>query len=83
VLVAYASAAGSTADIAERITEIMRAAGCDVVCRPAGLDVGLAGFDALVLGSAVHDMAWLPSAIDMVRRAASTSDRVWCSASEG
>ena len=50
---------------------------------PPVIDVGLAGFDALVLGSAVHDMAWLPSAIDMVRRAASTSDRVWCSASEG
>jgi menaquinone-dependent protoporphyrinogen oxidase len=57
VLVAYATAAGSTAGIAERIAEILRTTGCEAACRPAGPDVDPAGFDALVLGSAVHNMA--------------------------
>jgi menaquinone-dependent protoporphyrinogen oxidase len=79
VLVAYATAAGSTAGVAERIADVMRTAGCEVVCRPAGPDLDLAGYDAFVLGSAVHDMAWLPSAVDMVCRvAASGPTSVWC-----
>jgi menaquinone-dependent protoporphyrinogen oxidase len=79
VLVAYASAAGSTAGIAERIAHVLMAAGCNVVCLPAGDGVDPAGFDALVLGSAVHDMAWLPSTVDLVRRAAAAgNDPVWC-----
>lgn len=43
VLVAYASAAGSTAGIAERIAEVLRTAGCGVVCRPASPDLDLTG----------------------------------------
>jgi menaquinone-dependent protoporphyrinogen oxidase len=79
VLVAYATAAGSTAGVAERIADVLRTSGCDVVCRPAAPDLDLTGFDALVLGSAVHDMAWLPSAVDVVRRAAASGRRpVWC-----
>jgi menaquinone-dependent protoporphyrinogen oxidase len=57
VLVTYASAAGSTAGVAERIAETVRIAGCEVVCRPIGPDVDPAGFDAVVVGSAVHNMA--------------------------
>lgn len=76
---AYASAAGSTAGIAERIADVLIAAGCDVVCRSAGDDVDPAGYDALVLGSAVHDMAWLPGAVELIgRAAASGSEPVWC-----
>jgi menaquinone-dependent protoporphyrinogen oxidase len=60
VLVSYATAAGSTAGIAERIAGVLRTASRDAVCRPADPDPDLADFDALVLGSAVHDMAWLP-----------------------
>jgi menaquinone-dependent protoporphyrinogen oxidase len=77
VLVAYATAAGSTAGVAERIAEVLRTAGYDVVCQPAAADVDPAGFDALVLGSAVHNMAWLPSALDLLQRAAG-SQQVWC-----
>jgi menaquinone-dependent protoporphyrinogen oxidase len=78
VLVAYASAAGSTAGVAERIADVLKTAGCRAVCRPADTDVDPDGFDALVVGSAVHDMAWLPSAVDVLRRAASVSLPVWC-----
>ena len=43
VLVAYATAAGSTAGVAERIAVTLQAAGADVVCRPAGSDLDPAG----------------------------------------
>jgi menaquinone-dependent protoporphyrinogen oxidase len=79
VLVSYATAAGSTAEIAERIADVLRSAGCAVQCRPAGGDLDLNGFDALILGSAVHNMAWLPAAMDMLDRAAESGARaVWC-----
>ncbi|MFH0245320.1 flavodoxin domain-containing protein [Streptomyces sp. HK10] len=62
VLVGYASAHGSTREIAERIAA--RLAGRGVEAETASLDaVGDAGgYDAYVLGSAVHGMAWLPEA---------------------
>ena len=82
VLVAYATAAGSTAGIAERIADVLSDAGCEVRCRPAGPDVELDGVDALVLGSAVHNMAWLPSALDLLQRARAAS-RSGASASAG
>jgi len=78
VLVVYATAAGSTADVAERIADVLRTSGCEVVCRTAGPGLDLAGFDAVVLGSAVHDMAWLPGALDVLRRVASANCPVWC-----
>lgn len=78
VLVCYATAAGSTAGIAARIAEVIGATGCDVSCRPAHPDLDLAGVDALVLGSAVHDMAWLPAALDVMMRIPRHSMPVWC-----
>jgi menaquinone-dependent protoporphyrinogen oxidase len=79
VLVGYATAAGSTAGIAERIAETLREAGCDVVCRPVGPDLDPKDFPALVVGSAVHNMAWLQPALDFLGRVPTTEDRsVWC-----
>jgi menaquinone-dependent protoporphyrinogen oxidase len=81
VLVGYASAAGSTAGVAERVADVLRAAGCAVVCRPADGDGDgdVAGFDAAVLGSAVHNGAWLPPAVGLARRVAGSGSRpVWC-----
>lgn len=79
VLVAYASADGSTAEIAHRIAGELRGAGHEVQCRPAGDDLDVGRVDALVLGSAVHNMAWLALAVNLLRRAAGSSGRpVWC-----
>lgn len=78
MLVCYATAAGSTRGIAERIADRirsdLRAAGhaSEVPCWPAGADLDADGFDVLVLGSAVHDMAWLPDATAFLERAAGT-----------
>ncbi|WP_409332754.1 flavodoxin domain-containing protein [Trujillonella humicola] len=68
VLVAYATAAGSTREVAERIGARLRGAEVDV--RPAGPDVDPGRYDAFVVGSAVHDMAWLDAARDLLGRLA-------------
>jgi menaquinone-dependent protoporphyrinogen oxidase len=78
VLVAYATAAGSTAGVAERIAEVLRRSGAEVVCRPVGPDLDLEAFDAVVVGSAVHNMAWLPPALDVMKRLAGADRPVWC-----
>jgi menaquinone-dependent protoporphyrinogen oxidase len=79
VLVGYATAAGSTAGIAERIADTLRAQGCEVLCRPVGPDLDPSAFDAVVVGSAVHDMAWLRPALDFLARLPATyAPRVWC-----
>lgn len=62
VLVAYASAYSSTKGIAERIGERLAAAGADVDIRGVDDVEGIEGYDAVVLGSAVHGGAWLPDA---------------------
>jgi menaquinone-dependent protoporphyrinogen oxidase len=78
VLVTYATAAGSTQGVAERIAGSLRAAGAEVVCRPAGPDADLLPFDAFVVGSAVHNMGWLRPALDLLPRVHETGRPVWC-----
>ena len=79
VLVGYATAAGSTAGIAERIAATLRDTGAEVTCRPVGPDLDPAAFDVVVVGSAVHNMAWLRPALDFMDRLPATGDRpVWC-----
>jgi menaquinone-dependent protoporphyrinogen oxidase len=79
VLVGYATAAGSTAGIAERIAERLGDRGVDVTCRPVGPDLDPGAFDALVVGSAVHNMAWLRPALDFLGRLPGTNGRpTWC-----
>lgn len=68
VLVAYATASGSTAAVAERVAARLRRFGYVVDSCPAGPGLDPAPFDAIVLGSAVHDMAWLPPAVEVLSR---------------
>ncbi|MFE2756977.1 flavodoxin domain-containing protein [Actinosynnema sp. NPDC059335] len=68
VLVAYATAEGSTAGVAERIGAVLRNAGHQVAVRPVeGIDA-IRDYDAVVLGSAVHDQQWLPAATAFLAR---------------
>ena len=62
VLVVYASADGSTAEVADRIADCMTRNGIEVSCVPVGDAADLAGFDAVVLGSAIHARQWLEEA---------------------
>jgi menaquinone-dependent protoporphyrinogen oxidase len=86
VLVVYASDQGSTQDIAEFIGARLRATGVDADVRAAGEDPEVAGYDAVVLGSAVHNRALLPAAERFARRNAEAlrSRPVWlCSVGIG
>lgn len=61
VLVVYATAEGSTAGIADWIAGALLARGHDVVVRSVDEVRDVRAYDAFVIGSAVHDRAWLPA----------------------
>lgn len=68
VLVGYASSHGSTRGVAERIGARLDEQGCRVEVRPLDQAGDVDGYDAAVLGSAIHNGAWLPPAAKFVRR---------------
>ena len=67
-LVIYATEHGSTREIAERICERLRTAGLEADLKPVGQAVDLARYDAYVIGSAIHNQAWLPQAAEFAER---------------
>jgi menaquinone-dependent protoporphyrinogen oxidase len=67
VLVGYASAHGSTRQIAERVGSRLSRAGVAVHVVPVAELEEIGPYDAVVLGSAIHNGAWLPGAKDVVR----------------
>jgi menaquinone-dependent protoporphyrinogen oxidase len=69
ILVTAASKYGSTAQIAQRIGDVLTARGHDVSVKPPE-EVEVTGFDAVILGSAVYAGHWLPAAKDLVERSA-------------
>ncbi|QNP68273.1 flavodoxin [Streptomyces roseirectus] len=64
VLVGYATAHGSTREIAERIASGIRSAGLSSEARPLETVDDADAYRAFVLGSAVHNQAWLVPARD-------------------
>ena len=68
VLVGYASAHGSTAGIARAIADRLTRAGLRVRVCPIDEVESVVTFDAVILGSAIHDRAWLPEASGFVKR---------------
>jgi menaquinone-dependent protoporphyrinogen oxidase len=66
VLVGFASDHGSTKGVAERIASRLRNEGFEVDLRPIdGIDA-LDCYHAVVLGSAIHNQAWLPRAAKFI-----------------
>jgi menaquinone-dependent protoporphyrinogen oxidase len=70
VLIAYASAHGSTEEIAARVGMVLRQNGLDADVVPAEEAPGLEGYDAFVIGSAIHNSSWLTPAERFVTREA-------------
>jgi menaquinone-dependent protoporphyrinogen oxidase len=58
-LVAYATRAGSTAEVAGRLAQRLCAQGLSAEARPVGEVTDLSGYDAAVLGSATYYGGWL------------------------
>ncbi|GGO90476.1 flavodoxin domain-containing protein [Wenjunlia tyrosinilytica] len=68
VLIGYATCFGSTRGVAERIGTRLGNGGLGVDVRSLELVEEAAAYDAAVLGSAIHDRAWLPEAARFLRR---------------
>src|SRR3954469_14378946 len=68
ILIAHASRAGSTAAVASVIGEVLREGGAEVDVRPVTDITSLAGYDALVLGSAIWAGKPLPEALRFAAR---------------
>jgi menaquinone-dependent protoporphyrinogen oxidase len=79
VLVAYASALGSTQEIAQHMAARMAVALGSVDCRSVEEVESLTGYEAVVVGSAIHHQSWLPPALIFFRRHATelTARPVW------
>lgn len=79
VLVAYATDHGSTRGIAVRIADRLRLRGVDATACAVADDLEVSGYEAVVLGSAVHGGNWLPEARQFAdRNAAPLRERpVW------
>ncbi|MGV9710093.1 flavodoxin domain-containing protein [Gordonia sp. NPDC003424] len=60
VLVVYASADGSTAEVAERLGQLLRDSAMEVSVVPVAERPDPAGFDVVVAGSAIHNGELLP-----------------------
>jgi menaquinone-dependent protoporphyrinogen oxidase len=68
ILVAYATRHGSTAGIAERIAEHLRATGLSADARPASEVRDAPRYDAFVIGGAAYMFHWLGDATKFVER---------------
>jgi len=64
ILVAYAIRAGSTAEVAELVGEVLREAGAEVDVRPVNEVQNLTSYAAVVLGSAI----WAGKPLPEIRR---------------
>ena len=67
ILVAYASAAGSTGGIAETIGKTLAGADVSADVRRVQSVTNLDHYDAVVLGSAIHGGKWLAEAADFIQ----------------
>lgn len=76
VLVAYASATGSTVDVAAALGETLGERGFRVDVQPIRADLPLGGYDRVLIGSAVQHGTWLPEAIAFVEENQAALDRV-------
>ena len=81
ILVAYATAKGSTHEIADRITSRLQAIHPVVECQSmADIEASsLSSYSAIVLGSAIHMTSWLPQANRFIhsQRATLKTKPVW------
>jgi menaquinone-dependent protoporphyrinogen oxidase len=67
ILLAYATYAGSTLEIASAIGKELAGRGFRVDIKPMRENPALDGYQAVILGSAVQYGSWLPEAVDFVK----------------
>ncbi len=67
ILIAYATRAGSTAEIAGVLGESLSERGYAVDVKPVKETADVAGYSGVLLGSAIRMGRWLPEAVDFVQ----------------
>jgi menaquinone-dependent protoporphyrinogen oxidase len=67
ILIAYASATGSTVEVAAEIGKTLGARGFSVDVRPVRENPQVDGYQAVLVGSAVQYGNWLPEAVEFVK----------------
>jgi menaquinone-dependent protoporphyrinogen oxidase len=68
VLVTYGSRSGSTAEIANKIAEVLRTKGENVTVLPVANVTDLEPYNAVVLGSAVYVGHWMKEAVEFLEK---------------
>jgi menaquinone-dependent protoporphyrinogen oxidase len=68
VLVSVASRHGATAEIADRVGEVLKNGGIDADVRPPDQVASVAHYDAVILGSGVYAGRWLGPAKQLAER---------------
>ncbi len=76
ILIAYASRAGSTGEVAQAIGQALGSNGARVDVHQIRDTPGVSGYDAVVIGSAIRMGRWLPEAIDFIKAHRDTLGRV-------
>jgi len=76
LLIAYATYAGSTAEVAAAIGETLGKEGYSVDIRPIEDNPSLDGYQAALVGSAVQYGQWLPEAVEFVKINQEALDRI-------
>ena len=76
ILVTYATRAGSTAEVAAGIAEVLRAAGTIVDTQPIRAVRDMNGYDAVIVGSAIRMGQWLPEAVEFVKAHCGTLSQI-------
>jgi menaquinone-dependent protoporphyrinogen oxidase len=76
ILVAYASRAGATGEVAEVISQVLCDAGATVDVRQAKDVADLSAYRAVVLGSAIYMGSWMADATDFVEKHRVTLNQV-------
>jgi menaquinone-dependent protoporphyrinogen oxidase len=67
LLIAYASGTGTTAEVAAEIGKTLETRGFAVDVRPVTENPPVAGYDAVLIGSAIRGGKWLPAGLEFVR----------------
>jgi menaquinone-dependent protoporphyrinogen oxidase len=76
ILIAYATYAGSTAEVAAAIGETLSAHGASVKVQPISDHPQIDGYQAVLIGSAVQHGNWLPEAVEFVKANQGVLNRV-------
>ena len=76
ILVAYASRAGSTAEVAEEVGRVLRESGAEVDVRSCKAVKDTRGYDAVVIGTAVRMGKLLPEAVKFTNKYCAALEKV-------